>query len=281
MLMGLTAPVVPHMGSDDIPAKREGKRQRYSAPALEKGLDILELLAGTPGAMNLSQIARRMERSVGEIFRMLVVLDQRGYVRMLEGTDDYTITLKLLEQAHRIPEIDRLGRIATTTLRKLAADTGQSCHLAVYYDGRGHIVVQEDAPSERLFRVRLGAVAPLIDSCSGHVLLAFATEADRSVMVEQIPPGHRRPTSAELDELVPRVIGQGYELLPSRQVQGVTDIGYPIFDHTGHIAAALVIPFLRFLDNSHPVSLDEAQIRAADTAASISQALGARPPANP
>lgn len=268
------------MGSDDIPPETRGKRRHYSAPALEKGLDILELLAGASGALNLSQIARRMDRSVGEIFRMLVVLDQRGYVRMIEGTDDYTITLKLLEQAHRIPEIDRLGRIASTALRKLAADTGQSCHLAVHYEGHAHIVVQEDAPSERFFRVRLGAVAPLIDSCSGHVLLAFATKADRSMMVERIPPGQRSPTRAELDELVARVTAQGHELLPSRQVQGITDIGYPIFGHTGHIAAALVIPFLRFLDNSHPVSLDEAQNRAAETAASISIALGARQPAN-
>ena len=269
------------MIEDDTSRKMPGKRKRYTAPALEKGLDILELLAGAPGAMNLSQIARRLDRSVGEIFRMLVVLDQRGYVHTLEGTDSYAITLKLLEQAHRIPEIERLGRIATLALRQLAADTGQSCHLAVYYEGYGHVVVQQDAPSERFFRVRLGARAPLVDSCSGHVLLAFANDEDRAAMLGSVPPGQRKPTPTELDDLVARVTARGHEVVPSRQVQGVTDIGYPIFDHTGYGTAALVIPFLAFLDNSHPISLDAAQDRVAETAASISEALGARQPTDP
>ena len=266
------------MGSDDAPPKAPNRRKHYSAPALEKGLDILELLAGAPGAMNLTRIARRLDRSVGEIFRMLVVLDQRGYVRTLEGTDDYTITLKLLEQAHRIPEIARLGSVAVPVLKKLSHATGQSCHLVLYYEGRGHVVVQQNPPSERIFQVRLGAEAPLIDSCSGHVLLAFATDEDRAAMLASVPPGQRKPARAELDELVARVTAQGHEVLPSGQVQGVTDIGYPVFDHTGIVAAALVIPFLAFLDNSHPVALDEAQDLAAQSAAAISKALGARRP---
>ena len=36
---------------------------RYEAPALEKGLDILELLAGAASAMNLSRISEAVGRS--------------------------------------------------------------------------------------------------------------------------------------------------------------------------------------------------------------------------
>ena len=98
-------------------------------------------------------------------------------------------------------------------------------------------------------------------------------------MVHRIPPGQRKPTPAELDDIVARVTAQGHEVVPSRQIQGVTDIGYPVFDHTDHVTAALVIPFLRFLDNSHPVPFDVARDRAAETAAAISKALGSRRPA--
>ena len=57
----------------------EAKPQKYTAPALEKGLDILELLSSTDAGLSLSEIARDLGRSVSEIFRMLVVLQQRGY----------------------------------------------------------------------------------------------------------------------------------------------------------------------------------------------------------
>src|SRR5579864_3990527 len=53
---------------------------RYTAPALDKGLDILELFASEPEGMAPSEVARRLGRTVGEIFRMLVCLQARGYI---------------------------------------------------------------------------------------------------------------------------------------------------------------------------------------------------------
>jgi DNA-binding IclR family transcriptional regulator len=54
----------------------------------------------------------------------------------------------------------------------------------------------------------------------------------------------------------------------------VQDIGYPIFDHGGRIAAAPVVPFLAFLDGSHPVKLDAAQDEIKKTAQQITAGLG-------
>jgi len=58
----------------------EDRPQKYTAPALEKGLDILERLSLSETGLSLSEIARDLGRSVSEIFRMLVVLEQRGYI---------------------------------------------------------------------------------------------------------------------------------------------------------------------------------------------------------
>ncbi|HSX65722.1 MAG TPA: helix-turn-helix domain-containing protein, partial [Pseudoxanthomonas sp.] len=41
---------------------------KYRAPALDKGLDILELLAAAPAAMSMREIADRIGRSSSEIF---------------------------------------------------------------------------------------------------------------------------------------------------------------------------------------------------------------------
>ncbi len=53
---------------------------RYSAPALEKGLDILEHLSSTRAALNLGELADALGRTRSEIFRMVAVLEARGYL---------------------------------------------------------------------------------------------------------------------------------------------------------------------------------------------------------
>ena len=69
------------------------KRKEYSAPALEKGLDIVEALAKEPEGLTSAEISSRLGRPMGQLFRMLVVLQQRGYVahqaeseRFIDGT---------------------------------------------------------------------------------------------------------------------------------------------------------------------------------------------------
>jgi hypothetical protein len=51
---------------------------KYRAPALEKGLDIPELLARSSAPLSMTEISEGVGRSKGEIFRMLQVLEDRG-----------------------------------------------------------------------------------------------------------------------------------------------------------------------------------------------------------
>ncbi len=53
---------------------------RYRAPALDKGLDILELLASVDGGLTQAEIAKHLDRSPNEFYRMLDRLVKRGYV---------------------------------------------------------------------------------------------------------------------------------------------------------------------------------------------------------
>src|SRR5215217_6839370 len=62
-------------------AKRELRSLVYSAPALEKGLKIIEVLAEAQEPLSTRAIAERLDRSKGEIFRMVFVLVERRYRR--------------------------------------------------------------------------------------------------------------------------------------------------------------------------------------------------------
>jgi uncharacterized membrane protein len=73
-----------------VAVRMKDEPRKYTAPALEKGLDILELLSRAETGLSQSEIARDLGRSVSEIFRMLVVLEERGYIA-LEEADRYVL----------------------------------------------------------------------------------------------------------------------------------------------------------------------------------------------
>ena len=250
------------------------KKKHYSAPALEKGLDLLELLSSEVDGLNIADITKLLNKSVGELFRMLAVLEQRGYVETSKDSDKYRLTLKMFNLSNRFPPIKRLTSLANPLMRKLSYTIEQSCHLVIYYEGKGHVVVQQDSPSTRSFSVRLGAEAPLMNTCSGHLLLAFSDSQKRDIMLKKIPSYHPKPNKKSLQSILDNVIKQGFESVVSAQTHGIKDIGYPVFDDTGQIAAALVVPFIGFLDGSHSTDTTIVHSNIKSTAEDMSRLLG-------
>ena len=254
------------------------KRKSYSAPALSKGLDILELLTTEDDGLSLGKVAEKLGRSKGEIFRMLTILEDRNYIYRMPASDTYMLTLKIFELAHRHSHVKRLSSAAGPVMRKLVRTIEQSCHLVIYFNGLGIVIAQQDSPRERGLNVRLGATAPLPNTCSGHVLLAFVeAERRKEMLAEQRPRYRKMLARAQVDRITERIRKQGFEQSKSGQVQGVIDIGYPVFDYSGNIAAALVVPFLEYLDGSHRINVDEARQYLGRAAEDVSAALGYKP----
>src|SRR5829696_4368066 len=119
-------------GSPRAPAADMSPRSaRYRAPALEKGLDVIELLAAEKSPLNLSAISQRLGRSSGELFRMLQVLEFKGFITTAENGSGYVLTNKLFALAMAQAPVRSLVETALPIMRKLVQDIGQSAHIAV------------------------------------------------------------------------------------------------------------------------------------------------------
>src|SRR5687767_11391657 len=82
--------------SDDARADAaQNPPARYAVPALEKGLEILELLARSPNGLNLTTIASSLGRSTGEIYRILQFLEARDYIVRDRNSDSYSLSMRL------------------------------------------------------------------------------------------------------------------------------------------------------------------------------------------
>ncbi len=162
----------------------ENDSDRYRAPALDKGLDILELLAEEESGLTQAEIAKRLDRSPSEFYRMLDRLVKRGYVTRMEG-DRFTLSLKLFGLAQRHAPIRRLTSFAVPVMRDLAEATRQANQLVVFDRGNPVVVAQQEAPGYWGISIRVGSRIGLLDTGSGHVLLAFRSAEERERMIAE------------------------------------------------------------------------------------------------
>ena len=155
-------------------------KKDYTAPALEKGLDILELLSLSPIGLSQAEIATKLKRSVNEIYRMLNILVKRNYIELDESTDKFLITYKLLEISSHHQPIKNLMQKALPIMRKVAQLCNHSLHLSIYYSGKLLVIGQVDSPSSFNYSVSVGSTFDLLETSSGRVILTFQTNEERT-----------------------------------------------------------------------------------------------------
>lgn len=247
---------------------------RYRAPALDKGLDILELLASVDGGLTQVEIAKALGRSPNENYRMLDRLVRRGYVARNEA-ERFELTLKLFGLAHLHRPVRRLVAQATPLMRELATRIQQANHLAVYDRSGVTVIAQTDAPGYWGIAIRVGAKVGLFNTGSGHVLLAFRSAEERALMIaEHDNPGDELDIPDDLDERLAQIRQRGYEVMPSSQTAGVYNLSAPILGPDGVALAALTCPYITPLGRPKAPDITEAIAKVVETASILSRTIG-------
>ena len=223
-------------------------RASYSAPALEKGLDILELLAEEGEPMSARQIGERLGRSKSEIFRMVYVRVDRGYLRRDTATDQLSLSNRLFELGMRTPRSRALVAVAVPKMERLSLLVGHSSHLVVISRGETIVVASATAPAEFNFSLQLGYGNPAVDAVSGKTILAFQPPERRAAMIaESLALMTKPPARGKLVEQLDRIAADGSIITSSRHLAGVTDICAPVLDRSGRAIGSIVVPCLQRL----------------------------------
>ncbi|QKC85116.1 IclR family transcriptional regulator [Mesorhizobium sp. NZP2077] len=226
----------------------DSEDERYRAPALDKGLDILELLAGVDGGLTQAEIAKKLDRSPNEFYRMLDRLVRRGYVTRLDG-DRYSLTLKLFGLAQLHAPVRRLVSYATPLMRELAETSQQANQLVVFDRGSAVVIAQQEAPDYWGISIRVGSHISLFDTGSGHVLLAFRSQEERQMMIsEYVRSTDKTPQSSEFFTRLDQIRDRGYEMMASMQTAGVFNLSAPVRSSDGRAIAALSIPYITVIN---------------------------------
>lgn len=209
--------------------------------ALARGLAIITAFSPRATALSVSDVAARTELPRPTARRLLMTLEQLGYMRSSKGL--YTLTTKVLELGTAYIAALGLWELARPHLEALVEQTGESSSMS-QLDGSDIVyVARVPVPKIIALSVHIGTRFPAVAASMGHVLLADLPRAELFKVLEMpsqsgiIP--RITPTSAELESELGTVRERGWALSDERLSLGIRSIAAPVRDASGATVAAV------------------------------------------
>jgi DNA-binding IclR family transcriptional regulator len=239
---------------------------QYRVPALEKGLEVLEVLSAASEPLSLSQVSDMTDKTTSELFRTLNCLVERGYVAKDDVSGKYQLTLKLFELAHRHSPLDHLLHAAQLPMQELARELKESCHLSILYDNRLMVLSQALSPSTVRISLSVGATFSPIATVSGRMLLA-ALPTDEAAALLANSAGYQAMSYTERDlfhERLQRVRESGISKATDESFIGLQDVAVLVGSPaSGQMAALAVVRLTATKKDGSTARIEEALIACA------------------
>ena len=209
--------------------------------SLARGLDVLACFDAHHGSMTLSEVATAADLARPTARRLLLTLEELGFVRSDGGTFEPTPKVLTLGMAY----VGALGLwdIARPHLEALVKRTGESSSMA-QLDGSDIIyVARVSVPKLIALRVEIGTRFPAVQTSQGKILLAaLSPEALATTLTMPSRAGLPRYIGHSEDQLrdeLTQVRARGWALADEELAPGVRSVAVPVRDGAGVVRAAM------------------------------------------
>lgn len=209
--------------------------------ALARGLDVLACFDADHPTMTLSEVAAAAGLARPTARRLLLTLEELGFVRAAGG--GFALTPKVLTLGMAYVGALGLWDIARPHLAALVARTGESSSMA-QLDGSDIVyVARVSVPKLITLRVEIGTRFPAAQTSQGKVLLA-ALPPDELAGTLAVPSRAGLPpvigrTPEQLRDELTEVRARGWALADEELAPGVRSVAVPVRDGTGAVRAAM------------------------------------------
>jgi len=209
--------------------------------ALARGLDILAAFGADHRGMSLSEVAGAAGLARPTARRLLLTLEELGYVRSSGGT--FELTPKVMSLGMSYVSSLGLWDIARPHMEALVARTGESSSMA-QLDGADIVyVARVSVPKLIALRVDIGTRFPAVQTSQGKVLLAALPPDQVAAVIAQpsrsgLPPYIGRQAGPLRDELA-EIRARGWALADEELAPGVRSVAVPVRDGSGTVRAAM------------------------------------------
>ena len=209
--------------------------------SLARGLDVLACFDADHRSMSLSEVAGAAALARPTARRLLLTLEELGFVRSTGSA--FQLTPKVLTLGMAYVGALGLWDIARPHLETLVSRTGESSSMA-QLDGSDIVyVARVSVPKIIALRVDIGTRFPAAQTSQGKVLLAGLSPAELAATLDQpsragLPPYIGR-SAEQLDEELTEIRARGWALADEELAPGVRSVAAPVRDGTGTVRAAM------------------------------------------
>ena len=210
--------------------------------ALARGLSVLSCFDANHPRMTLTEIASASGLARPTARRLLLTLQELGFVRTEGGS--FVLTPQVLRLGMAYVSALGLWDIARPHLEDLVASTKESSSMS-QLDGSDIVYVARVAvPKIITLRVNIGTKFPAVRTSQGKVLLAALDEATLKHVLALpsyagLPPyPHDRSFDDVQDELR-TVRARGWALADEELAPGIRSVAVPVRDGDGSVRAAM------------------------------------------
>jgi DNA-binding IclR family transcriptional regulator len=217
-----------------------------AAPALERGLKLLLLLARAREPLSLSELSAAIGVSRSTVYSLLATLQEYGFVEKDPRYKQYRLGLTTFELGSSyLGKVDLVG--AFDEVAKALVQLCQETVKLAVLDGRDVVYLGRQQGSLHSVQLvaRVGSRVPAHATAVGKVLLAALSEADLDrLYAGQALPSLAPNTITDLAALKERLSAarrDGVAYDEAESSPGVHCVAAPIYDHSDRVVAAMSV----------------------------------------
>ncbi|PRY36042.1 IclR family transcriptional regulator [Geodermatophilus tzadiensis] len=239
------------------PRGANGERNSVAAvQSVDRALSVLEILAAH-GEAGVTEVAAELGVHKSTAFRLVAVLESRGFVEQLADRGKYRLGFGVVRLAGAAAAQLDIAREGRRICEALAADLEETVNIAILDTDRAVNVSQARGPAALSTHNWVGQGTPLHATSSGKVLLAHAPEAVRKGVLSRDLQRFTAATITDPEVLrqdLDRIVEQGWGCTVEEYEVGLSAVAAPVRDADGDVIAALSVsgPSFRMASEDFP-----------------------------
>lgn len=242
---GIRRENMPRTSSREKNRDKSGRKNRYSIPNLKKAFEVLEAISDSSEGLSFPKLLERINCNKTSLFRILLTIEEMGYIRKNPETDNYFISRKMLSLAYASLCDANLIEESIDIMRQLRDETSETTMLGVLLDDECVMIAQEYGDHDFNFTGKLGMKSPLHASAPGKAILAALPDAEREKLIARIKLTKNAENTitdrGELKAELAKIAARNYATDASEAVNGVNCVASNIFDAHGYPVAVIWI----------------------------------------
>ncbi len=209
--------------------------------AIARGLDVIRAFDSVKRTLTLSEVAARADLARPTARRILMTLEELGYVRSGDGV--FELTARVLELGTAYISSSGIWDVAHPHLLGLSAKVRESCSIAQLDGGDVVYVARVAVPKLVALSVTIGTRFPALPTSLGKVLLADLTKDELEAALTApsrsgvVPSWH--PSPDDIERELREVRARGWALTDQQLAPAIRSVAAPVRNRDGRVVAAM------------------------------------------